>query len=93
MRSAQQASKAPWNQDRIVGPKPPLKPQHIWAVRTRLQQDGRTRDLAVFNPASPVSCEAETLSGSASATFISANRSGFAQPSSSRKPVGRSRLS
>lgn len=26
-----------WNTGRIIGPKPPLKPRHIWAIRTRLQ--------------------------------------------------------
>jgi integrase len=35
----------------MVGPKPPLKPKHIWAIRTRLQHDGRVRDLAMFNVA------------------------------------------
>ena len=40
-----------WNQSRIVGPKPPLKLKHIWAIRTRLQHDGRIRDLAMFNTA------------------------------------------
>ncbi len=38
-----------WNLGRIIGPKPPLKPKHIWALRTRLQHEGRTRDLAMFN--------------------------------------------
>jgi len=38
-----------WNFGRIIGPKPPLKPRHIWAIRTRLQHDGRVRDLAMFN--------------------------------------------
>jgi hypothetical protein len=38
-----------WNFGRIIGPKPPLKPRHIWAIRTRLQHDGRIRDLAMFN--------------------------------------------
>ncbi|KRE16830.1 integrase [Bosea sp. Root381] len=38
-----------WNLGRIIGPKPPLKPRHIWAIRTRLQHDGRVRDLAMFN--------------------------------------------
>ena len=51
MRSAQEASLAPWNHGRIIGPKPPLKPKHIWAIRTRLQHEGRTRDLAMFNVA------------------------------------------
>jgi integrase len=41
----------PWNHGRIIGPKPPLKPKHIWAIRTRLQHEGRTRDLAMFNVA------------------------------------------
>ena len=51
MRSAQEASQAPWNHGRIIGPKPPLKPKHIWAIRTRLLHEGRTRDLAMFNVA------------------------------------------
>lgn len=38
-----------WNTGRIIGPKPPLKPRHIWAIRTRLQHDQRVRDLAMFN--------------------------------------------
>ncbi|ACA15326.1 integrase family protein [Methylobacterium sp. 4-46] len=42
-------TRAPWNRGRIVGPKPPLKPKHIWALRTRLQLANRTRDLALFN--------------------------------------------
>ena len=39
----------PWNKGRLVGAKPPLKPNHVWAIRTRLQLNGRTRDLAMFN--------------------------------------------
>ena len=39
----------PSNQGQIIGPKPPLKPKHIWAIRTRLQHEKRTRDLALFN--------------------------------------------
>ena len=41
----------PWNAGRIVGAKPPLKPKHIWGIRTRLQLAGRVRDLAMFNVA------------------------------------------
>jgi integrase len=41
----------PWNHARMIGPKQPLKPKHIWAIRTRLQHEGRTRDLAMFNVA------------------------------------------
>jgi len=39
----------PWNKGKIVGPKPPLQPRHVWAIRTRLQLAGKTRDLALFN--------------------------------------------
>jgi len=39
----------PWNKDRLIGPKPPLKLREIWAIRIRLQMARRTRDLALFN--------------------------------------------
>ena len=51
MPSASNNIRQPWNLGRIVGPKPPFKPKHIWAIRTRLQHEGRTRDLALFNTA------------------------------------------
>ncbi|MFO1147563.1 MAG: tyrosine-type recombinase/integrase [Alsobacter sp.] len=43
------SNRRPWNAGRVVGAKPPLKLQHIWALRTRLQIDRRIRDLAMFN--------------------------------------------
>jgi integrase len=39
----------PWNAGRIIGPKAPLKPKHIWAIRQQLRVNGRRRDLAMFN--------------------------------------------
>ena len=39
----------PWNKGKLTGAKPPLRPKHVWAVRTRLQLAGRLRDLALFN--------------------------------------------
>lgn len=39
----------PWNMDKIVGQKVPLKPKDIWALRIRLQMEHRTRQLALFN--------------------------------------------
>src|SRR5271166_5394228 len=39
----------PWNKGKLVGPKPPLRPSQVWAIRTRLQMENRTRDLALFN--------------------------------------------
>lgn len=40
---------AAWNRGRLIGPKPPLQPKHVWAIRTRLQLAKRIRDLALFN--------------------------------------------
>ena len=39
----------PWNAGRLIGPKAPLKPKHIWAIRQQLKMLRRTRDLAMFN--------------------------------------------
>jgi hypothetical protein len=39
----------PWNKGKLIGQKPPLRPKHVWSIRTRFQMDGRTRDLAMFN--------------------------------------------
>jgi integrase len=41
--------RAPWNKGKLIGAKPPLRPKHVWAIRTRLLVEGRTRDLAMFN--------------------------------------------
>ena len=38
-----------WNKGKLVGQEPPLRPEHVWSIRTRLQMEGRTRDLAMFN--------------------------------------------
>jgi len=39
----------PWNKGRLTGQKRPLKPKDVWAIRVRLQLEGRKRDLALFN--------------------------------------------
>jgi len=39
----------PWNKGKLIGPKPPLRPSQVWAIRTRLQMQERKRDLALFN--------------------------------------------
>jgi integrase len=41
--------RAPWNKSKLIGPKPPLRPKHVWSIRTKLQIEGRTSDLAMFN--------------------------------------------
>ena len=39
----------PWNRGRIIGPKPPFKAKHVWAIRQQLKVAGRMRDLALFD--------------------------------------------
>ena len=38
-----------WNKGKLIGAKPPLRPKHVWAIRTKLQVEGRIRELAMFN--------------------------------------------
>ena len=38
-----------WNKGKFTGPKPPLRPGHVWSIRAKLQLERRTRDLALFN--------------------------------------------
>lgn len=42
-------TRVPWNKGKIVGAKPPLRPSHVWSIRTKLQIEGKKRDLALFN--------------------------------------------
>lgn len=39
----------PWNKDKLVGQKLPLKLKEIWSIRVRLQLACNRRDLALFN--------------------------------------------
>jgi integrase len=41
--------RVPWNKGKLVGAKPPLRPSHVWSIRTKLQMEGLKRDLALFN--------------------------------------------
>jgi integrase len=43
------ASPVPWNKGRLIGQKSPLSLQDIWSIRMKLQNEGRLRDLALFN--------------------------------------------
>ncbi len=48
-RSVAPNRRQPWNKSKLTGPKPPLQPKHVWAIRTQLQLAGRTRDVTLFN--------------------------------------------
>jgi len=41
-------TRRPWNKGKLIGAKP-LRPKHVWSIRTRLQLEGRKRDLALFD--------------------------------------------
>jgi integrase len=41
--------RVPWNKGKVTGAKPPLRPKHVWSIRTKLQIEGSARDLAMFN--------------------------------------------
>jgi len=45
--------RTPWNKGKLIGARPPLRPKHVWSIRTKLQVEGRTRDLAMFGPNRP----------------------------------------
>ena len=48
-RRHQSSERAPWNKGKLTGQKAPLRPKHVWAIRTRLQLAKKHRDLALFN--------------------------------------------
>jgi hypothetical protein len=39
------ARRPPWKKGKFVGAKPPLRPSHVWSIRTKLQIEGHKRDL------------------------------------------------
>lgn len=48
-KTQKHASHEPWNKGRLIGQKSPLSLQDIWSIRMKLQNEGRLRDLALFN--------------------------------------------
>jgi hypothetical protein len=67
-------------------PEAALRPKHVWSIRTRLQMDERTRDLAMFNLAA--SCVAAMSSQFGSRTLHQAGMQSIARQFARRKPVG-----
>jgi integrase len=41
--------RTPWSKGKLVGAKPPLRPSHVWSIRTKLQIEAKKRNLALFN--------------------------------------------
>jgi hypothetical protein len=36
--------RVPWNKGNLTGAKPPLRPKHVWSIRTKLQIEGERAD-------------------------------------------------
>lgn len=39
------ARRTPWNKGKLIGAKPPLRPNQVWSIRTRLLIERRTATL------------------------------------------------
>jgi hypothetical protein len=35
------SKRTPWNNGKLTGAKPPLRPKHVWSIRTKLQMAGK----------------------------------------------------
>jgi len=47
--SIERPDRPAWNKGKLTGPKPPLRPGHVWLIRAKLHLERRKRDLALFN--------------------------------------------
>ena len=87
--------RTPWNKGKLIGAKPPLRPKHVWAIRTRLMIEGRSRDLAMFNLAIDSKlrgCDVVALKVEDVAPNGYATNEGDVDLSAHRQPSGRSAL-
>ena len=66
------ARRPAWNTGRLIGPKPPPKPRHVWAIRTRLS-------MIIAYAISPCSTWRSTASREVATWF------GFGSPISARR--------
>jgi len=82
----------PWNKGKLTGAKPPLRPKHVWSIRTKLQIEGRVRDLAMFNLAIDSKLRGCDVVATGSRMLPQADTQRIAQPSDKRRPGGPSDL-
>ena len=89
VNAAPAPKRVPWNKGKLTGAKPPLRPKHVWSIRTKLQIEGRARDLALFNLAVDSKLHVGAMSSpSGSRTSPPAATRRIAQRSGKRKPGG-----
>jgi hypothetical protein len=92
MNAAPAPKRVPWNKGKLTGAKPPLRPKHVWSIRTKLQIEGRSRDLATIWQSTASFAAVMSLPSGWRISLPAATRR-IAQPSDKRKPGGRSDLS
>jgi hypothetical protein len=88
------AARSPWNKGKLTGAKPPLQPKHVWAIRTKLQVEGRPRDLAMSIDSKLRGCDVVALTvhpapiaaGTAS-NLVATHTSGLACRTANRCPT------
>ena len=81
-----------WNKGKLTGAKPPLRPKHVWSIRTKLQIEGHARDLAMFNLAIDSKLRGCDVVAIESRMSPRADIRRIAQPSDKGKPGGPSDL-
>src|SRR5260370_41973053 len=83
---------APWNKGKLTGAKPPLRPKHVWSIRTKLQIEGHARDLAMLNLAIDSKLRGCDVVAIESRMSPRADIRRIRQPSAEGKPGGPSEL-
>lgn len=78
-------SREAWNKGNLVGQKPPLRPNDVWAIRIYLQNVHALRDLALFNLAIDSKLRGVILSACECAMSRTAIRSWRGRRSSSKR--------
>jgi hypothetical protein len=84
--------RVPWNKGKLTGAKPPLRPKHVWSIRTKLQIEGALviKPYSIWQ--STASFVAVTWSPSGWRMSLQADTRLIAQRSGKRKPGGLSDL-
>jgi integrase len=55
------AARTPWNKGKIVGAKPPLRPSHVWSIRTKLHMEGASATSRCSTWRSTASCGCDVV--------------------------------
>jgi hypothetical protein len=49
VNTAPAPKRVPWNKGKLTGAKPPLRPKHVWSIRTKLQIEGRAGNVVALH--------------------------------------------